>query len=639
MVSQSCGNNVGTWTLGCNPKFGYGEPCSVRIISSQTLLGMACSFLGLSFRTGLILVQDHPAMPQLDRRENLSQHSAPMQRKRSSGSRGLPNIFPKDQVSPLTINTFQASDDEPFSSYKMRRTASGRRPLQRLSEVAVYNNPADFYTFSKDTNNNQQLPITPRRPRRHSYRPSLSPFEARSFSNMSTLSQSPATTTTSGLTNPTTFASGMSRQSSIASGSVCEGMDMIRLDSHRSDGSNCSMEFEQSHVEHKQSLVSPNNCTIRLSENDRSHLLDYTGGVNSDSTLPNSPLSSVVSVPVVPTSLVEDVGMERTSSMESNISSQSRASRRRQEQIVQSSRLIAPKPSDNELSMSRCLSASSQHMKRIESADGSSKEVMLISKTPYVRPAHEKIKCKECNEKPDGFRGEHELRRHIERAHSVLRKAFVCIDMSEDKKFLANCKACRLNKKYGAYYNAAAHLRRTHFHPKQKGQKGKGKTKPEEKRGGIGGGNSPSMDVLKMWMKEVEEFVPENMPPLNDYEALEDSLDGAILDRIFDDHMEAHEQGQSSNTKVSVDTSSCDTTSEAFGIPSERSISAYSSSAPAQSRSIMHQSPSFFTGVVPVLPQHPISANDYEQSPDDSQLFFDMDMSPSTEFDASNFAF
>lgn len=109
--------------------------------------------------------------------------------------------------------------------------------------------------------------------------------------------------------------------------------------------------------------------------------------------------------------------------------------------------------------------------------------------------------CNQCNERPNGFRGTHELERHIARKHAPTRKAFICVDSSLDGKFLAQCKHCRNKKQYGAYYNAAAHLRRAHFHPRKKGRKAKG----DEKRGGIGGGDHPPMDYLKQhWIKEVE---------------------------------------------------------------------------------------------------------------------------------------
>jgi hypothetical protein len=109
--------------------------------------------------------------------------------------------------------------------------------------------------------------------------------------------------------------------------------------------------------------------------------------------------------------------------------------------------------------------------------------------------------CAHCNERPDGFRGTHELDRHIARAHAVVRKGYICVAPAFDAKFLDACKHCRNRKVYGAYYNAAAHLRRAHFHPRKRGRKGKN----DEKRGGIGGGDHPPMDYLKMhWIQELE---------------------------------------------------------------------------------------------------------------------------------------
>jgi hypothetical protein len=54
---------------------------------------------------------------------------------------------------------------------------------------------------------------------------------------------------------------------------------------------------------------------------------------------------------------------------------------------------------------------------------------------------------------------------------------------------------------FGFYsYNAAAHLRRAHFHPRPRGRRNKG----DEKRGGKGGGDHPAMDYLRRhWMSEI----------------------------------------------------------------------------------------------------------------------------------------
>lgn len=128
----------------------------------------------------------------------------------------------------------------------------------------------------------------------------------------------------------------------------------------------------------------------------------------------------------------------------------------------------------------------------------------LPGKAPFVRPIHPKIRCTQCNDYPDGFRGGQELRRHTDRVHNNIRRMWVCMDDSPDKAFLANCNKCRDGKKYGAYYNAAAHLRRAHFNPRPRARK----SRNHEKRGGNGGADWPPMEVLKeKWMKEIEVVV------------------------------------------------------------------------------------------------------------------------------------
>jgi hypothetical protein len=176
----------------------------------------------------------------------------------------------------------------------------------------------------------------------------------------------------------------------------------------------------------------------------------------------------------------------------------SRQKQREESILLASTRKIAPKANDMEKTKSASSNAS---MARTGSQDSTSNNLCAISKTPYVRPQHPKILCQFCPDRTEGFRGTHELDRHIARAHAQTRKGYICVDSSPDKKFLANCKHCRNKKVYGAYYNAAAHLRRAHFHPRKRGRKGKN----DEKRGGIGGGDDPPMDLLKMhWIKELE---------------------------------------------------------------------------------------------------------------------------------------
>ena len=141
------------------------------------------------------------------------------------------------------------------------------------------------------------------------------------------------------------------------------------------------------------------------------------------------------------------------------------------------------------------------------------------SKFEYVRPKKDRPLCKNRDDHPEGFRGEHKLRRHQDRQHRKVVKKWVCITPvgsghpTPDKP-LSRCNDCtQQKKKYNAYYNAAAYLRHAHFRPKR------GKTE-KMKRGGKAAGDWPPMSELKHWMMEVEETTSES--PLVD--SLDDSM-------------------------------------------------------------------------------------------------------------------
>jgi len=265
--------------------------------------------------------------------------------------------------------------------------------------------------------------------------------------------------------------------------SIAGGVDMIQLGSQMSSQSNSSYPYTHSSGEDFSPLGKKHYSRD-----------DSFGAIGSSMS---QPILSQFSE--LPSDLVSS-GMERSISGASHNSTKSatiRAKDTLREQTARAGKTaLAPKPNDES-------SDSSPASKR----DGKSS----IAKAKYVRPRQPRVFCTECAEHPEGFRGDHELRRHRDAKHQSLVRKWMCID-PESRGLppgvavinpLSKCKACKANKKYGAYYNAAAHLRRTHFKEKPSRQKNKRNATSEDRRGGKGGGDWPSMSELKNWMTEV----------------------------------------------------------------------------------------------------------------------------------------
>ncbi|RMZ74888.1 hypothetical protein DV737_g5637, partial [Chaetothyriales sp. CBS 132003] len=167
-------------------------------------------------------------------------------------------------------------------------------------------------------------------------------------------------------------------------------------------------------------------------------------------------------------------------------------------------RRLEPKQSYDSASHQKQSASSEGRLVEMTLEDGTKVKKAEISRAARQQPPRKTTFCPYCNEQPHGFHGDHELNRHIDRQHSRIRKAWICKDIST-RGFLDGCKACRAQKTYGANYNAAAHLRRAHFNPCKNKRGGRGKK--SEGRGGIGGGNKPSMEELKHWMYAVYEII------------------------------------------------------------------------------------------------------------------------------------
>lgn len=459
------------------------------------------------------------ASNSLNRTAGLSVQSAPA----SSMSRTSSLPVHKHSTPPHpTIHEWTEIPDETSTSYTFGPSAPnfGNPPSHTHQmytpsriEAEVFEDPSDFVakisgsyggptsyptpTSPDDTASFQQDANSYSQPSQYGWNPPFSGFAT------------PDTPTSCGLTTASTLTSDLSRQSSIAGSSFAGAFDMLRVQSNFSHFSDCAPIEEVSHSD-----LSPVKSESSMVGQDGHRTLSFAVGAPSRESFSTShypfiPAAGAGHPPKSSQNSPQDMQPSLSAQSDSSISStssQHRAQRRRQEQL-QGARPIKPKASEGIAAPLVMLREPSDHkMIRIQSEDGSSKDVAAIAKVPYQRPVHPKIKCAYCNEHPEGFRGEHELRRHTERMHSMRRKMWVTVDASADGSFLKSCKQCRAGKKYGAYYNAAAHLRRAHFNPRKRGRKSKG----EEKRGGKAGGDQPPMEYLKQhWMKEVEDIMPD----------------------------------------------------------------------------------------------------------------------------------
>lgn len=266
---------------------------------------------------------------------------------------------------------------------------------------------------------------------------------------------------------------------------------------------------------------------------------DFLGvGANLPADMTRSYSSSIQSQSLLlspPDSAIDSAPMERSQSNDSTSSIRSTASAKRRhkealDRVIKASQVtpLAPKPHPVGETKPKAAAPAKKEGK------------VAVPKNTYQRRKPVKVFCNQCNEHPDGFRGDHELRRHCQSKHEGIVKKFICRDPTaagiptnlKVVKPLADCKQCRAEKPYGAYYNAAAHLRRQHFKPRTSRSKGKS----EEKRGGSGGGDWPPMQELKAWFEERR--VPANPEESGDPD--QDDNDAEVVDNDMELEMETY---------------------------------------------------------------------------------------------------
>ncbi|PVH79683.1 hypothetical protein DL98DRAFT_515941 [Cadophora sp. DSE1049] len=437
------------------------------------------------------------------------------------------------QEQPLTAYTFS------HQTPQLQQTMSQRSGLEQVPELhSVGENPADFIlrTMGNDLSPTISIPSSATI---NNHRLSTSSYNL------------PSTPTSDSLTTATTLTSDMSRQNSL-----CNGLEsMMKFNSNNSfsaDSNNDQFMYDVAQF--------PSSRHSRRSSDEEQSLLLAGAGASHESQFSHSFQ--------FPSSNSFGEKMEKSQSVESTSSSTSSASsrnvKRLQDQIAAGqARPLMPKGGSEGISMSR--DNSSQAMTRIESKDGSQDKV-AIPKPSYQRPKHDRVWCKLCDNHADGFRGEHELRRHVDREHKEMVKKWVCIEPTDGGNHplpivpLSRCKACsQQKKKYGAYYNAAAHLRRAHFNPKTKGRsKSQQKVDDADKRGGKGGGDEPPMTELKKyWMKEVEEradFTTDAQQEAADESEEEEVLDNSLDDQLYPQHDMSNIANNTFNTTYLADT-------------------------------------------------------------------------------------
>ncbi|KAF3911072.1 hypothetical protein AA313_de0204827 [Arthrobotrys entomopaga] len=138
----------------------------------------------------------------------------------------------------------------------------------------------------------------------------------------------------------------------------------------------------------------------------------------------------------------------------------------------------------------------SQVLPQTSSSTGNNELSDSLASIGRKRKRQKKQWCHLCNDHREGFRGPHELARHMNIQHETRKTVFIVYDDSPEGNMFKDCKHCSRRKIYGQDYNAACHLRRAHFNKRLKTDT------PEEREFRQMNPDFPPMEELRPWLRK-----------------------------------------------------------------------------------------------------------------------------------------